>query len=361
MRNTLHLLLTLCLSSSPTFAQSASPSPIEFRPLKTNVKASFRGLAQRGANEVWAGGSNDTVIRSMDGGKTWAKVAIPHDEVKDKDGKPVSFDYRDVELLPDGSVIVMSIGSGRASNVFRSEDDGTTWKAVLENKQPAGFFDGIAFDKSGRGILYGDPLNGRLDLYTTTDAGKTWKPIPVTNRPKLAEGEYGFAASGSGAAIDGSNLWIGTGGSVSRLHHSTDGGRNWSVVDVPLRSGNESSGIFSIAMKPTAGGFGPAVVAIGGDYLKPEEANKNVALSPDGRTWQDLSKVKMPHKACIRWLDESQILACGRTGVAYSPDGGKTWRHLSKDSWFVSTFDRKTETGFVAGRDGRVAAYKLVR
>ncbi len=38
------------------------------------VDASFRGIAVRSANEAWVGGSQGTVIRTQDAGKTWTPV-----------------------------------------------------------------------------------------------------------------------------------------------------------------------------------------------------------------------------------------------------------------------------------------------
>jgi photosystem II stability/assembly factor-like uncharacterized protein len=350
------ILLAVAALLPNTSVHAQGESPISFEELQTGVTASFRGLAMRGPNEVWVTGSQDTVIKSEDAGKTWQRVKVPHAMVKDKDGKPVTFDYRDVELLPNGSVIVMSIGNGEASNLFRSTDNGASWQVVLRNKEPEGFFDGIVFDKTGQnGLLFGDPLRGRLDLYRTADSGKTWEPVDESKRPKLTEGEYGFAASGSGAAMVGSNIWIATGGSVARLHRSSDSGQTWSVANVPMRSGNPSSGVFSIAVTDKQ-----HIVAVGGDYLKPDESVQNVAASPDGgKTWLKLSSVNMPHKACVKWLGDGRFLTCGRTGVALSSDGGRNWSTLSKDSWYVCSFDAKSQSGFLAGKDGRLARFKI--
>lgn len=332
---------------------SENSDPIRVTLLNSGVEASFRGLAMRGPEEVWVTGNQGTVLRTHNGGRSWQTVVIPGSDFTDADGKKQPADFRDVALLPDGSVLVMSIGPGEASRVYHSAD-GRAWEVVLQNDKPAGFFDGMDFDAHGKnGLLYGDPIDGRLDIAVTRDAGRTWRRLPESNRPRLIDGEYGFAASGSGAIVRGQSFWVATGGSTSRVHHSADGGRTWSVVNVPLRSGNESSGIFSMASDGK-----DAFVVVGGDYLMPELGERNVAFSGDaGRTWATSQSLIMPHKACACWLGNVWFLTCGRTGIAYSRDSGRSWTEISQDSWYVCGFDRSRKVGFLAGKDGRIARF----
>ena len=341
----------LILASVPAYAQ------VKVTELKSGVNASFRGLSTVSDKVAWVTGSNATVIRTKDGGETWEPIKVPFEPTKDKNGKPVLLDFRDVEVLPDGSLVLMSIGSGATSRLYRSTDDGATWKVVLQNTDEKGFFDGITFSHDGkRGVLYGDPIGGRMDLYLTNDAGQSWQRVPEENRPRLVEGEYGFAASGSGAAIIGDNIWIGTGGAVCQMHHSKDGGRSWSATKVPVRSGNPSSGIFSIAFVDRK-----SAVAIGGDYLKPNEAARNVSFTTDGgATWQLFDGTKMPHKACIQSVGDGRFIACGRTGIAFSADAGRKWMQLSDASYYVLDYDLRSKQGFMAGRDGRVAKFTIL-
>lgn len=349
-----HILTVIALLASPSTAQETPL--VSITPVTTGVNASLRGLAMRGSKEAWATGSGGTVVRTLNGGKSWQEVPIPHDPVKDAEGKLVPLDFRDVELLPDGSVLLMSIGNGSASKLFHSRNDRGDWQVVLENQDEKGFFDGIAFAADGkRGLLFGDPLNGRLDMYLTSDAGRTWQRVPEGNRPRLKEGEYGFAASGTGAVIFEQNIYIATGGSVARLHVSRDGGKTWAARKVPFRSGNASSGIFSIAFADKNHG-----VAVGGDYLEPSESAQNVAVTFNGgESWLDMSNCAMPHKACVCFLGKTSLLTCGRTGIAVSVNGGRSWQPLSAESYYACVFDSASGTGFLAGKDGRVAQYRL--
>ena len=334
-----------CLLFLAAACDHAAAETIRITPLVSGVTASFRGLAVRNSREAWITGTDGTVIRTTDSGRSWQGVIVPDSD---------ELDFRDVEVFPDGTVVLMSIGNGESSRLFRSTDGGKIWKTVLINTDPNGFFDGMSFGKKGRrGVLFGDPIDGKLDLYVTGDGGASWKRL--LERPDMKEGEYGFAASGTGIVVRGQNIWIATGGSVARVLHSADDGVTWKAYDTPMRSGNESSGIFSIDFIDEK-----RAVVIGGDYAAPELDSENVATSADGgQSWTTAAKVKMPHKACVQSLGGGRLIACGRTGVAYSADAGQTWETISTDAYYTLAADLESGTGFLAGKDGHIARFEL--
>jgi len=337
---TLHILV--CCSFRTAHAQQET---VRITTQVSGVSATFRGLAVRNHAEAWITGSGGTVIRTTDSGRTWKRIPVPGSD---------DLDFRDVEILPDGTILLMSIGNGEDSRILRSDDSGSTWKTVLTNRDTAGFFDGLAFHPNGRrGVLFGDPIAGRLDLYHTRDGGLTWARASAPQRPALQKGEYGFAASGTGVVLHGRHIWIATGGSLARVLHSPDDGLSWTARDTGIRSGNDSSGIFSIAVIDDR-----TLVAVGGDYARPERDTGNVARTIDrGQTWTPLPAVRMPHKACVRSLGQDRLLTCGRTGVAFSADAGSTWQPLTQDGYFTLAVHRRSGTGFLAGADGRVARF----
>ncbi|MEM6778284.1 MAG: hypothetical protein AAF670_11560 [Planctomycetota bacterium] len=344
--STIVLVLHLAAIADRSVAQT-QPDPIEIEPLHSGAEASFRGLAVRNHREAWIAGSGGTVIRTTDSGKTWQRVRIPGAD---------EFDFRDVELLRDGTVLLMSVGEGGASRLFRSRDSGNKWRTVLVNPEPHGFFDGMTFRGDRlHGALYGDPVNGRLEIYRTSDGGATWTQLPMEHRPKLEEGEYGFAASGTGILARGRELWIATGGSVARVWRSNNDGTTWQPYDAKIRCGSETSGIFSLDFIDHR-----SAIAVGGDYAEPELDRDNVATSSDGgKTWSAVPDVSMPHKACVQSLGGGRILACGRTGVAFSNDSGRTWKTISRDGYYTLRADPSTGIGFLAGSDGRIARFTL--
>src|SRR5690606_20672588 len=91
------LLLATGLAAGCASAPSGS-----WRPLTTPGTASLRGIAVVDASTVWVSGSGGTVWRTEDGGASWSAVAPP--------GTAAS-DFRDVEVLADGTALVMTAGS----------------------------------------------------------------------------------------------------------------------------------------------------------------------------------------------------------------------------------------------------------
>ncbi len=327
-------LLTHALASRPT---------LKLRESTTGMEASLRGVAVAGKDEAWVSGSEGTVMRTNDAGKSWERVRVP-----DAD----ELDFRDVEIPRPGTVLLMAAGPGKASKLLRSVDSGKSWKVVLQNSKPDGFFDGMDFDETGtHGLLYGDPINGRLDLYVTHDGGASWAPTPSESRPLLQQGEYGFAASGTGITISNSVVYVATGGAVARVWRSTDWGKSWAVAAAPVHAGDESSGIFSIGFLDANLGL-----VVGGDYAQPELKEGNLARSSDGgKTWVAQPEVKLEHKACLRPLGQKGVLVCGRTGVVVSWDSGKTWRPIEGGGYFTVDVDVNARVAYLAGSKGRVA------
>ncbi|MEM9368326.1 MAG: Ig-like domain-containing protein [Planctomycetota bacterium] len=347
MRFTTILLLLLASVHAGRAVGQTEKHGIRITPLTSGVEASFRGMAIREHREAWIAGSNGTVIRTTDSGESWQRVSVPD---------AIELDFRDVELLRDGTALLMSVGEGSSSRVLRSTNAGETWQTVLVNAETQGFFDGMTFGEDGRsGWLYGDPVDGHLDIYRTTNGGESWERLPKEQRPRLQEGEYGFAASGTGIIANGRHVWIATGGSVANVWHSADTGMTWQPHDTGLRCGNPTSGIFSIDLIDSR-----AACVIGGNYAEPGLDRDNVAVSSDGgKTWSNPRHALMPHKACVQSLGSGRLLTCGRTGVAFSEDAGHTWQTLTSDGYYTLRADLKSGSGFLAGSGGRLARFEF--
>jgi photosystem II stability/assembly factor-like uncharacterized protein len=313
----------------------------------SGTTARFRGVCAVSERVAWASGTGGTVVRTVDGGKTWNPTIIPG---------ATALDFRDIEAFGERAAFALSIGEGSQSRIYHTSNGGETWALKLTNPDPKGFLDALAFWNSGHGLVLGDPVEGRFVILSTDDGGKTWGRTVPEGMPAALPGEGAFAASGTCLIVEGErNAWFGTGG--GRVFRSTDRGRSWTVHSTPIGGGNGTSGIFSLAFWGADHG-----VAVGGDYKETDRARNVCALSSDGgRTW------RLPHgpgpsgyrSAVIRVPDTTgpTLIAVGPTGTDRSDDGGETWTKLGSDGFHAMAVTSPS-MGWAVGEQGRIARWK---
>jgi len=314
----------------------------------SGTSAGFRGLSAVDERIAWAGGTNGTVLRTVDGGTTWTPVSVPGAE---------KVDFRDIEAFSADTAVVM--GVGEPARIYRTEDGGRTWALTYFDDTPGIFLDAMAFFDQQNGLAVGDPLDGRFFLIRTADGGKSWSLLPPESRPQAQEGEAAFAASGTALFIRDDRLaWIGTGGTVSRVLRSEDGGRRWEAAPSALKEGASSTGAFSVFFFDARAGL-----TVGGDYQNESSDAGNAAVSDDGgKTWRPLSGRRPGgfREAAAAAPGAGDVVAVGPSGSDYSPDGGKTWVPLAGPAGFHTvSFARSGRAAWAAGRNGLIARLDL--
>ena len=76
--------------------------------------------------------------------------------------------FRDVEARSAKEAVVLAIGPGDASRIYRTTDGGATWDAAFVNDDPAAFYDCMAFYPGGkRGLALSDPVDGKFRILST--------------------------------------------------------------------------------------------------------------------------------------------------------------------------------------------------
>jgi photosystem II stability/assembly factor-like uncharacterized protein len=282
-------------------------------------------------------------------GKKWEKVAAP--------AGGDALDFRDVEALAAGTVVLMSAGPGDASRIYRSTDDGASWTLAHTNPEKDGFYDAVAFWDDREGLALGDPVNGKFRVRATRDGGATWTLEHGQVMPPALENEGAFAASGTClfALKGGSEAWFVTGGaSVARVFHTSDRGRTWTVADTPAPNGNASSGLFSVAFLDARRGF-----AAGGDYKQPQFAGLNGIRTEDGGvTWiaAPLSATGFYSAVVPVPRAKDDLVAVGLAGEAVSQDAGRTWRKTADTPMNAVVLTSPT-TGWAVGPKGSALRY----
>ena len=330
-------LIAACLLVA-TIAQA------QWKQQSINTDASFRGLSAVNENVAWVSGTKGTVGRTIDGGKTWEVIRVPEAE---------QLDFRDIEAFSANIAYILSIGNGEASRIYKTTDGGKTWKLQFKNAQPEAFFDAMAFWDEQHGIAMSDPVDGRFLLISTDDGGAHWNPIPPAQIPLALKGEGGFAASGTCLVTQGkSNVWLASGGAATaRVYRSTNRGKTWTVHETPILAGLASAGIFSAHFKDSRNGM-----IVGGDYSKPNEVGKTVALTNDGgQTWKLMSS-NLPFRSGVFFV-KGKWIAVGTSGSDISSDNGASWQKLDSENYNAVSFT-KSGVGWAAGPKGRIAKFE---
>lgn len=320
------LTFIIILISLTGFSQS-----IEKYPLLPAVRSSFRGLSVVNDSVAWVSGSKGWVGRTANRGLHWEFNQVPGYE---------ALDFRSLYAFNDSTALIANAGS--PAYILRTTNGGKSWEAVYTNTLAAIFIDGVDFWNDNDGVMYGDPIDGRMFLLFTKDGGKTWREPPLETRPKLNEGEASFAASGTGIrCYDKKRLVIATGGKTSRLFISDNRGKTWRNASPPAQQGKESAGIFSVAFQNPKSGM-----AVGGDFLMDTLKIRNAFYTNDGgKTWDEVSPAPGGYRECIEYIYFNSYITTGPTGTELMLD--KKWATLSNDKGFHVVRRARTGTWIV--------------
>ncbi len=320
------------------FVEGAFAQKYGWKEFETPVEVSLRGLSAVSDDVIWASGSGGVWLKSEDGGQNWDHGII--------DGLD-SVDFRSIHAFDKSNAV--SASAGQPAVIYRTSDGGNSWQRVLTLSKEA-FLDGISFSDPLNGFVFGDPVNGEWMIYKTHDAGFTWEKLE--NTPEVIKGEAGFAASGSSMVATGNILWIGSGGTQSNLWFSYDLGDTWEKKPSPLSQGQPSQGIFSTCfISPEL------VVAVGGDYLKPEETEGTLGIfSVSNGKWISGVSELYGYRSGVEYLIKRDLLiAVGPSGSDYSLDIGKTWSNFSSSGFHAVRTTKNGSVLWASGSDGRIA------
>ncbi len=289
--------------------------------------AGLRGVHAVGGGVVWASGTGGTILRSEDTGYLWQQCAVPPGAGK--------LDFRGIWAWDAQNVLVLSSGPGGLSRLYRTTDGCSSWKLLLTNPDAAGFWDGLLFLDRQDGVIYGDPAPSpgrndyeRFGLLLTHDGGSTWRPAAEL---EPLPGESVFAASNSAMTSNEGQIWLGTSKArVLRTRVRRGDLASWQSAQIPVASGNDSSGVFSVAFRDQNHG-----IAVGGDYRKPEEATGIAAYTSDGgKHWSAAHEPPHGYRSAVAWDATGKAwITVGSNGSDISYDDGDTWQWLDSGKW----------------------------
>ena len=204
---------------------------------------------------------------------------------------------------------------------------------VFQNLDTSCFIDGIDFWSNGHGLLFGDPIQEEHFMFRTEDEGNTWRKI--TKTPSPIKNEAGFAASGTSVVCVGAGIgYIGWGGDEVRVFKTKDYGVNWEVQTTPMPTKQSGTGIYSMAFKDELNG-----VAVGGNWEFADCDSSKIYTKDGGDTWH-LSNGIQGYRSCVTHVKENIYVSTGTNGTDISYNGGETWQLLDTIGFNAIQFNR---------------------
>ena len=128
-------------------------------------------------------------------------------------------------------------------------------------------------------------------------------------------------------------------------------------ITLPILQGQETTGANSIAVWDRYKKKGSnQLVVVGGDFNDTTSTEKNCFYSTNrGKTWKSPKEPPHGYRSCVEYLDKTNLVACGLTGVDYTMDNANTWKLISKESFNVCRIAKIGSTVYLAGNNGKIA------
>src|SRR5690625_322878 len=299
-----------CTKSAPDFTQ------VFIDEVFSDSLQSIRDVQALNASNIWFSAGEGRVGVLQDGVPKMASVRYNETTLKFK------------SLAVQDSVAYL-LHPTQPALVYKLEYDqegARNLESVYIQEDPEVFYNALAFWDADKGILVGERQNSPcLAIARTLDGGETWEEITCDVLPALESGELLFASSNSNISVNGSHVWIATGGTKARVFHSSDYGATWEVYNTPIIQGEDGAGIFSLAFADEKHG-----VAIGGKWTNKSFNEGNNAFTKDGgKTWKLFANSAYPglqkQVAYVPNTAGRSIVAIGEDGIAYSYNT-KNWQ-----------------------------------
>jgi hypothetical protein len=225
-------------------------------------------------------------------------------------------------------------------------------------------------------VLLGDPVDGKLSLYSSRDGGSTWSALnePGLEVPRKAGGIV--AGTASVTNVD----WLmtfGTAGQDAAVYTFTvrcitsPCSFSWVGKPTPVGRSSPTAGVASVAGRTYAGAPIPGVtgdvatsltttlVAVGGDPGNPDANTAVAAMSTDsGNTWKLSGMQPGGYRSAVAFDPKRQrFIAVGPNGTDVSSDDGVAWLPLRPGPHDAADADKhwtSLSLPYVVGTKGRI-------
>jgi photosystem II stability/assembly factor-like uncharacterized protein len=166
------------------------------------------------------------VFKSTDGGLSWVQTSLNYD-LTDYDASLI----REIKIHPENTNTLVACGT---SGMFRSEDAGANWTAVLDTL----FWD-LVSDPSDADVLYAasgwvnSSNAGYAAIYKSNDFGQSWTLLPTGIPPQGQVQRIKLSVSESNPNFIYA-LAVDVFGGLYTIYKSTNGGNTWQEMPQEL-------------------------------------------------------------------------------------------------------------------------------
>jgi photosystem II stability/assembly factor-like uncharacterized protein len=256
------------------------------------------------------------VYKSIDAGKTWKNIGL-------KDSRQIGaliVDPRNADV-----VLVAALGHAFGPNsergIFRTSDGGKTWVKVLSKDENTGGID-IVFDPHNPNIVFASLWQARRQpwffssggpgsgLYRSEDNGVTWKHLEGNGLPDGILGKIGVAVSGA----DSNRVYAIIEAKEGGLYRSDDAGQHWSRVNEDGRFRQRAWYFSKVYADPKSA---DTVYLVNTGLFRSVDGGKNFTLLP--------ARHGDHHGLWIDPTNPDRIGNVSDGGVSISTDGARTW------------------------------------
>ena len=276
-------------------------------------------------NVVWGRMNFDTVpynanrfLRTTDGGRTWRYDSVD---------APANYAIGNIAAI-DANTCYASIYNGITNEgvgIYKTIDGGDKWKQIGIGQlfKDGTFNDFVYFFDAQNGLAVGDGKgndSSYIEIYTTSDAGKTWQRVHDKNIP-LVTGGTAYSFPFDSYTVYKNIIWFlgydDQGNSY--IYRSDDLGSHWQLFPYTL-----SMPIYDFAFTDKKNGL-----AVSFDENGPHEA----VTHDGGATWTDKSFKGYPMGGFIAAIPGTHTLVTTLPGPGLTPVYGSSYSNDLGASW----------------------------
>ena len=290
----------------------SSIGAVAVAPSDHNVVYVGTGEAAIRGNTTYGAG----VYKSIDAGRTWKNVGL-------KDSRQVGAlivhpQNPDVALV---AALGHAFGPNQERGIFRTTDGGRNWTKVLGKDENTGGID-VVFDPHNHNIVFAALWQARRQpwffssggagsgLYRSEDNGVTWKHLEGTGLPDGILGKIGVSVSGT----DANRIYAMIEAKEGGLYRSDDAGEKWSRVNDDGRFRQRAWYFSKVYADPKSP---DTVYVLNTGAFKSVDGGKSFNLLP--------ARHGDHHGLWIDPQNPNRIGNANDGGASISTDGGKTW------------------------------------